>query len=125
VKTIGKTRIIAVTGSVGDREVRAGRANDRKVPARHHADNKTEVSMRISVLTAGLIAALAAAAAPATAQQSVKGPEAVAIVQGGQVRAASSQGFQGFLLLIEYQGKNYTCTVTAAGQVQTCYPLYW
>ncbi len=81
--------------------------------------------MRKLVLAACLVAALAIVAVPATAQQSVKGPQAVAIVQGGQVRASSSQGFQGFLLLIEYQGKNYTCTVTATGQVQGCYPLYW
>lgn len=81
--------------------------------------------MRKSVLATCLVAALAVAASPATAQQSVKGPEAVAIVQGGQIRASSSQGFQGFLLLIEYRDKNYTCTVTATGQVQGCYPLYW
>jgi len=71
-------------------------------------------------------AALALAAAPAAAQeQPVKGEEAVAIVQGGQIRASSSEGFQGFLLLIDYRGRNYTCAVTATGQVQTCYPLYW
>ncbi|MDH3228284.1 MAG: hypothetical protein OEN55_00665 [Alphaproteobacteria bacterium] len=64
-------------------------------------------------------------AVPAVAQQPVKGQEAVAIVQGGQIRASSSEGFQGFLLLIEFRGKNYTCAVTAGGQVQTCYPLYW
>jgi hypothetical protein len=39
--------------------------------------------------------------------------------------ASSSEGFQGFLLLIEYQGRNYTCAVTATGQVQECFPLYW
>jgi hypothetical protein len=81
--------------------------------------------MRKSVPAVFLALALAFTAAPATAQQSIKGPGAIAIVQGGQIRASSSQGFQGFLLLIEYQGKNYTCNVTAGGQVQTCNPLYW
>jgi len=65
------------------------------------------------------------AAVPAVAQQPVKGQEAITIVQGGQIRASSSQGVQGFLLLIEYRGANFTCVVTAAGQVQTCYPLRW
>lgn len=69
---------------------------------------------------------LAAVSGPALAQERpVKGKEAVAIVQGGQIRASSSEGFQGFLLLIDFRGKNYTCAVTATGQVQTCYPLYW
>lgn len=66
-----------------------------------------------------------AASVPATAQQPAKGQEAVAIVQGGQIRASSSEGFQGFLLLIEYRGVNYTCTLTATGQVQACYPIRW
>ena len=83
--------------------------------------------MRAFVTAVILAGALAIAAVPAAAQQEmpVKGKDAVAVVQGGQIRASSSQGFQGFLLLIDYQGRNYTCTVTATGQVQTCYPLYW
>lgn len=81
--------------------------------------------MRALFFTALLTLAVAATAVPAAAQQPIKGQEAVAIVQSGQIRASSSQGFQGFLLLIEYRGANYTCTVSAAGQVQTCYPLYW
>lgn len=82
--------------------------------------------MRTSISAISVVLAMAFTAAPATAQQiPVKGQEAVAIVQGGQIRASSSEGFQGFLLLVEYRGKNYTCTVTATGQVQTCNPLYW
>jgi len=69
---------------------------------------------------------LFAAAVPALAQdRPVKGQDAVAIVEKGTIRASSSEGFQGFLLLIEYQGRNYTCAVTATGQVQECFPLYW
>lgn len=65
-------------------------------------------------------------AVPALAQdRPVKGQDAVAIVEKGTIRAASSEGFQGFLLLVEYQGRNYTCAVTATGQVQECFPLYW
>lgn len=82
--------------------------------------------MRRPVQAAFLAAVFALTAAPAAAQQQpVKGEEAVAIVQGGQIRASSSEGFQGFLLLIDYRGRNYSCAVTATGQVQTCYPLYW
>jgi hypothetical protein len=82
--------------------------------------------MRRTGLT--LVAALFAAvlAMPAAAQQMpVKGKEAVEIVTRGTIRASSSEDFQGFLLLIEYQGRNYTCAVTATGQVQECYPLHW
>ena len=81
--------------------------------------------MRVTISAILMALAVAFTAAPAAAQQPVKGQDAVAIVQSGQIRASSSEGFQGFLLLIEYQGKNYTCAVTAAGQVQTCNPLYW
>lgn len=82
--------------------------------------------MRKTVTAILLAAMLAAFSGPALAQERpAKGKEAVAIVQGGKIRASSSEGFQGFLLLIDYQGKNYTCAVTATGQVQTCYPLYW
>ena len=82
--------------------------------------------MRAMIPVVLMALAMAFTAVPAVAQQiPVKGQEAVAIVQGGQIRASSSEGFQGFLLLIEYRGMNYTCAVTAAGQVQTCYPLYW
>ena len=77
----------------------------------------------ISVILMTVMAALTAV--PAAAQQPIKGREAVAIVQSGQIRASTTEGFQGFLLLIEYKGKNYTCAVTANGQVQTCNPLYW
>ena len=77
----------------------------------------------ISAILATLMMALTVV--PAAAQQPIKGQEAVAIVQGGQIRASSNQGFQGFLLLIENRGKNYVCVVTANGQVQTCNPLYW
>ncbi len=80
--------------------------------------------MRSLLFTAA--AMFAFAAAPAAAQQMpVKGGEAVAIVQSGKIRAADGGGLQGFLLLIEYQGRNYTCTVNATGQVQGCFPLYW
>ncbi len=69
---------------------------------------------------------ITASAVPALAQdRPVKGKEAVEIVSKGQIRASSSEGFQGFLLLVEYQGRNYTCAVTATGQVQECFPLYW
>ncbi len=81
--------------------------------------------MRAMISAILLALVMAYTAGPAAAQQPVKGQDAVAIVQGGQIRASSSQGFQGFLLLIEYRGKNYTCAVTATGQVQTCSPLYW
>ena len=82
--------------------------------------------MRRTGLTLIAILFAAALAMPASAQQMpVKGKEAVEIVTKGTIRASSSEGFQGFLLLIEYQGRNYTCAVTATGQVQECYPLYW
>lgn len=80
-------------------------------------------SLKIACIAAfiGCISALPAAAQ----EQPVKGKQAVEIVSQGNIRASSSQGFQGFLLLIEYRGKNYTCAVDATGQVQGCYPLYW
>jgi hypothetical protein len=82
--------------------------------------------MRRIFLAAGAVIVMFASIAPALAQdRSVKGNDAVAIVEKGNIRATSSEGFQGFLLLIEYQGKNYTCAVTATGQVQECFPLYW
>ena len=82
--------------------------------------------MRTFVTLAALAALVALAAGPAAAQQQpVKGKEAVAIVKGGQIRASSSEGFKGFLLLIEYQGNQYMCGVKANGQVQSCFPLYW
>jgi len=82
--------------------------------------------MRATILAFPVTLAAALAAVPAGAQQlPAKGQEAVTIVEGGQIRAASSEGFQGFLLLIEYNGTSYTCTVTAVGQVQACYPLRW
>ena len=81
--------------------------------------------MRRFVIVAALAALVALTAGPAAAQQPVKGKEAVAIVKGGQIRASSSQGFQGFLFLIEYQGNQYMCAVKANGQVQSCFPLYW
>lgn len=81
--------------------------------------------MRAAITAILMVLVMAYTAGSAAAQQAVKGQEAVAIVQGGQIRASSSAGFQGFLLLIEYRGKNYTCAVTSAGQVQACNPLYW
>ena len=82
--------------------------------------------MRTFVTMAALAAFVVFAAGPAAAQQQpVKGKDAVAIVKGGQIRASSSQGFQGFQLLIEYQGNTYMCGVKANGQVQACFPLYW
>jgi len=78
------------------------------------------------LLAAGAAIAMFTVLAPALAQdRPAKGKEAVEIVSKGNIRASSSEGFQGFLLLIEYQGKNYTCAVTATGQVQECFPLYW
>lgn len=82
--------------------------------------------MRRMFLAAGAAIVIFASMAPAVAQdRPVKGKEAVAIVEKGNIRASSSEGFQGFLFLIEYQGRNYTCAVTATGQVQECFPLYW
>lgn len=81
--------------------------------------------MRKMFLAAAAVLFAIAASVPAMGQQGVKGDEAVVIVTQGTIRASSSEGFQGFLLLIEYRGKNYTCTVTAIGQVQECFPLYW
>jgi hypothetical protein len=62
---------------------------------------------------------------PAAAQQPVRGQEAIAIVQGGDIRASSSEGVQSLLLLVDYRGTQFTCIVTAVGQVQTCHPLHW
>lgn len=77
----------------------------------------------LTIIAASFAAALAL---PAVAQeQPVKGKEAVEIVAKGTIRASSNQGFQGFLFLIEYKGRNYTCSVAATGQVQDCFPLYW
>ncbi|MBE9554972.1 MAG: hypothetical protein IMF05_16020 [Proteobacteria bacterium] len=82
--------------------------------------------MRRMFLAAGAAVVLVASAVPALAQdRPVKGKEAVAIIEKGTIRASSSEGFQGFLLLVEYQGRNYTCAVNATGQVQECFPLYW
>lgn len=81
--------------------------------------------MRAAISAILIAVMMAFAVVPAAAQQPIRGQEAVAIVQGGQIRASSSQGFQGFLLLVENRGKNYVCVVTATGQVQTCNPLYW
>jgi hypothetical protein len=80
-----------------------------------------------SLFITGIAAALTVAATiPVLAQERpVKGNDAVAIVAEGNIRASSSEGFQGFLLLVEHRGKNYTCAVTATGQVQECFPLYW
>ena len=84
------------------------------------------MNFKIAALAAVIMFASAASAAPALAQQQpVKGKDAVAIVEKGNIRASSSEGFQGFLLLVEYQGRNYTCAITATGQVQECFPLYW
>jgi hypothetical protein len=78
------------------------------------------------LLAAGAAIVMFTVLAPALAQdRPAKGKEAVEIVSKGNIRASSSEGFQGFLLLIEYQGRNYTCAVTATGQVQECFPLYW
>jgi hypothetical protein len=86
---------------------------------------KGEVMRRI-FLAAGAAIVMFASAAPALAQdRPVKSKEAVEIVSKGNIRASSSEGFKGFLLLIEHQGKNYTCAVNATGQVQECFPLYW
>lgn len=82
--------------------------------------------MRRMFLAAGAAIVMFGSAIPALAQdRPVKGKEAVEIVSRGTIRASSSENFQGFLLLVEYQGRNYTCAVTATGQVQECFPLYW
>jgi len=82
--------------------------------------------MRKEILAAAAALFVVLSSIPAMAQdRPVTGAEAVEIVTRGQIRASSSEGFQGFLLLIEYKGKHYTCSVNATGQVQTCYPLYW
>jgi hypothetical protein len=84
------------------------------------------MNFKIAALAAVVMFASAGPAIPASAQdRPVTGKEAVAIVEKGNIRASSSEGFQGFLLLIEYQGRNYTCAITATGQVQECFPLYW
>ncbi len=70
-------------------------------------------------------AALTGAAQAQQQQQTIQGDEAVRIVQSGKIRASKSDGIPGFLLLIEYQGKSYMCTVAARGQVQTCDKIYW
>lgn len=82
--------------------------------------------MRRMFLAAAAALFVVAASAPAPAQgRAVAGKQAVAIVEKGTIRASSSEGFQGFLLLVEYQGRNYTCAISATGQVQDCFPLYW
>lgn len=82
--------------------------------------------MQRMIVAASAAALALVASVPAWGQERpVKGDEAVAIVTEGTIRASSSEGFQGFLLLIEHGGRNYTCAVTATGQVQECYPLYW
>jgi hypothetical protein len=80
---------------------------------------------KVFVAATAAFLALAASVPAIAQQQPVKGDEAVAIVTQGTIRASSSEGFQGFLLLIEHRGRNYTCAVTSTGQVQECYPLYW
>ena len=81
--------------------------------------------MRAMIPVILMALAMAFTVTPVAAQQAVKGQEAVKIVEDGQIRASSSQGVQGFLLLVVHEGKNYACVVTATGQVQTCNPLYW
>jgi hypothetical protein len=84
--------------------------------------------MRNLTFAAALAVLIAVFAGPAQAQQqqmTIQGDEAVKIVQSGKIRASKSDGIPGFLLLIEYQGKSYMCTVAARGQVQTCDQLYW
>jgi len=82
--------------------------------------------MFLAALAAAVMFASVGSAIPASAQdRPVKGKDAVTIVEKGNIRAASSEGFQGFLLLVEFQGRNYTCAITATGQVQECFPLYW
>lgn len=82
--------------------------------------------MQRMIVAASAAALALVASAPGWGQERpVMGDEAVAIVTEGTIRASSSEGFQGFLLLIEHRDKNYTCAVTAKGQVQECYPLYW
>lgn len=55
----------------------------------------------------------------------VSGEKAVEIVVNGEIRVASSEGAQGFLLLVEYLGETYTCRVTPTGQVLPCHELAW
>ena len=84
--------------------------------------------MRNLTLVAALAVLFAVFTGPAQAQrqeQTIQGDQAVRIVQSGKIRASKSDGIPGFLLLIEYQGKSYMCTVSAQGQVQTCDQLYW
>ena len=84
--------------------------------------------MRNLKLVAALAVLIAVFTGPAQAQRqqmTIQGDEAVIIVQSGKIRASTSQGFQGFLLLVEYQGKSYMCMVAAQGQVRTCDQLYW
>ena len=84
--------------------------------------------MRNLMLVATLAVLITVFTGPARAQQqqlTIQGDAAVKIVQSGKIRASKSDGIPGFLLLIEYQGKSYMCTVAARGQVQTCDQLYW
>jgi hypothetical protein len=55
----------------------------------------------------------------------VRGDEAVDIVTQGDIRASLDASRRGFLLLMKYQGKDYTCPVTADGLVGDCNLLYW
>ncbi len=84
--------------------------------------------MRILFLVAALavsVAVFTGAAQAQQQQQTIQGDEAVKIVQSGKIRASKSDGLPGFLLLLEYQGKSYMCTVAVRGQVQTCDQIYW
>ncbi len=75
---------------------------------------------------AATLALLAASmlAAPVLAQ-TIVGPDAARIVAQGQIRATSAAPYEGFILLIEFSGKNYVCAVAARGKVQYCDPLQW
>ena len=55
----------------------------------------------------------------------VSGEDAADIVRNGQILAVKSEGIEGFLMLIEYLGETYTCTVTANGRVLPCHELEW
>jgi hypothetical protein len=62
---------------------------------------------------------------PGAQELVVRGDAAVNIVTQGNIRASSNAGPRGFLLLMEYQGNDYTCPVTPGGQVRACNLLYW
>lgn len=55
----------------------------------------------------------------------VEGEAALEIVEKGNIRTTSGGVSQGFLLLIEFGGRNYACTIASTAQIQSCNELFW